>query len=174
MGRLLVVFLAAALSACAQTPITLDSVGTPRALGGAQRVVEVDHIWVASQPDRKALQLAQEAGVGAVINLRQENEMDWDEASAVIELGMDYHAVPVNGRAGRLEPADMRKIHAIVQAQRGKPVMVHCASGNRVGAWLSTYLMDIQGIELEPALAIGKAAGIRSEAVEGWIRDYRR
>lgn len=164
----------AGLSACAQQPITLESVGEARALGGAKRVVEVDNIWVASQPDLEALELARTAGVSTIINLRQDSEMDWDEAEAVADLGMTYHAVPVSGRAGRLVPEDMERIHAIVKAAGTKPIMVHCASGNRVGAWLATYLMDVQGATSADALAVGKAAGIRSEAVEDWVREYRR
>lgn len=162
------------LTACAQRPITLQSVGEPSALGGAERVVEVDNIWVASQPDLEALRLARAAGVGVVVNLRQESEMDWDEEEAVADLGMTYHSVPVSGRAGRLDPQAMERIHAIVRAEGARPVMVHCASGNRVGAWLATYLMDVQGADPATALAVGKAAGIRSEAVENWVREYRR
>ncbi len=165
---------AAAFFGCAQQNITLDSVGEPQKLGGAERVVVVDHIWVASQPDTEALKLAKAEGVRTVINLRHPNEMDWNEARAVEALGMRYHNVPINGRGDELDPVAMAKIHRLVRAEGDRPVLVHCRSGNRVGGWLATYLMDEQGASRENALAVGKKAGIAGDVVAEWVEKYRR
>lgn len=91
-------------------------------------------LYLAGQPDLAALEAARDAGVVAVMNLRQPVEMTWDEAGAVEPLGLAYHHVPIGPFA------DVNAAHAeidrIVRGTDG-PVLVHCASGGRVRRWLA-------------------------------------
>lgn len=54
-----------------------------------------------------------------------------------------------------------------------KPLLVHCASGNRVGALYYAYLVAEKEMSRDDALEAAKANGLRSEAliepVDAWL-----
>ena len=144
MRMILVAGIAAALLACgpseSQAPDT--AVGAPAGTALEQpphrfaglEVERSGNLYLAGQPDRAALEAAREAGVVAVVNLRQAVEMTWDEASAVEQLGLAYYHVPVGGSNDR--SAAFAEVDRIVADLDG-PVLVHCASGGRVRLWLA-------------------------------------
>lgn len=96
-------------------------------------------LYLAGQPERAALEEARDAGVVAVVNLRTPPEMTWDEASAVEQLGLAYHHVPV-GRSGDRSAAYAEIDRIVVRADG--PVLVHCASGGRVRQWLEASALE--------------------------------
>lgn len=110
------------------------------------------------QPDEQILAKAGAAGYAAVIDLRTESEeRGFDEAAAVEALEMRYYRLPVAGaedvtfeNAGRLDE---------ILAGIDGPVLLHCASGNRVGA-LFALRASMAGASDEEALEVGKAAGL--------------
>jgi uncharacterized protein (TIGR01244 family) len=110
------------------------------------------------QPDEAVLLAAQQAGIVAVIDLRgEEEDRGLDEAVSVEALGMQYVSLPVDG------PADVTfdnaaKLDSLLSDIDG-PVLLHCASGNRVGA-LMALRASLHGADAEAALAAGKAAGL--------------
>jgi protein tyrosine phosphatase (PTP) superfamily phosphohydrolase (DUF442 family) len=52
------------------------------------------------------------------------------------------------------------KFDQLLKDSAKEDVLVHCASGNRVGAMLALRARWIEGKSAEEALAIGKAAGM--------------
>ena len=54
-----------------------------------------------------------------------------------------------------------------------RPVLAHCASGNRVGGLYYAYLMAKRGLPREDALEQARASGLRSDAlvtaVDQWL-----
>lgn len=126
----------------------------------AGNVRPVDGLSSAGMPDEAALRVFSDSGYVAVIDLRSENEIaSADEAPLVRELGMDYVSLPVTG------PADIsynkaRELDALLDRYNG-PVLIHCGSGNRVGALLALR-ESLRGADDDLALAVGRAGGLTS------------
>ena len=99
--------------------------------------------------------------VKLVINLRGEGEFEgFDEQQVVEGLGIKYVHIPVSGGAGiSLENAN--KLAAALAEQDGK-VVLHCASGNRVGALLAINAFQQGKLTEQEAIALGQKAGLSS------------
>lgn len=121
-------------------------------------VSPVNGVTSAGQPDAAALEVFADAGYATVIDLRGEaEERGFDEAALVEELGLHYVTLPIeNGDAISFENA--RKLDALLQEYPG-PVLVHCGSGNRVGALLALRA-SLDGADDDSALALGRAGGL--------------
>ena len=122
-------------------------------------VESVDGITSSGQPDLITLQIFANSGYAAVIDMRGPDEdrgMD-DEKSIVEGLGLDYVAFPVVGK----ENISFEKAKALddILAGYDKPVLIHCGSGNRVGAVLALR-ESLKGASDEEALEYGKRAGM--------------
>ena len=128
------------------------------------RVVElgtvepVDGITSSGQPGKESLQVFANAGYAAIIDLRgvQENR-GFDEPAAVQELGMEYIAFPIEGRDA-INFDNAGELDDLIRAQNG-PVLVHCGSGNRVGALLALRA-SLLGADETAALETGRAGGL--------------
>lgn len=102
-----------------------------------------------------------QAGIRHVIDLTPDAETpDFDEAAAVRAAGMGYDNLPLRG-AVDLTPENVAAFDRLLgSAQR--PVLVHCASGNRVGAMAALRAAWIDGHDVDAAIAIGRAWGLKS------------
>lgn len=110
------------------------------------------------QPDKDVLLLARDAGFVAIVDLRAVTEdRGYDEATAVVELGMTYVSLPVTG-ADDVTFENAAKLDRILSGIDG-PVLLHCSTGNRVGALIALRASQ-QGAAEEESLAAGKAAGL--------------
>ena len=100
-----------------------------------------------------------EAGIRRVIDLTPDAETpDFDEASAVRAAGLDYANLPLAG-PGDLTRDNVLAFDALMR-DATQPVLVHCASGNRVGAMAALRAAWIEGKSADDAAAIGKAWGL--------------
>ncbi len=121
-------------------------------------------LYAAGQPAAEQWSGIAASGVTTVINLRPESEQPGrDERSEVDAAGMRYVALPVAGA----DDISAANADALMQAlrQADGPVLVHCASGNRVGALLALGAARA-GMPVEEAIAYGRSAGLGSaEAV---------
>ncbi|MDR7133629.1 uncharacterized protein (TIGR01244 family) [Lysobacter niastensis] len=118
-----------------------------------------DRLLTGGQPDAAAWKHLAADGVTTVINLRPDDEMAGrDEAAEVVAAGLSYRQIPVAGAAGITTENATALWTALAQAP-GK-VLVHCASGNRVGALLALGAVEQGGMDSEQALQFGKAAGL--------------
>jgi len=110
------------------------------------------------QPDAETLAIAREAGFVAVIDLRGADEdRGIDEVAAVEALGMRYVSLPVHD-ADDVTFENAAELDRLLGEFDG-PVLLHCASGNRVGA-LVALRASAAGASDDEALAAGKAAGL--------------
>lgn len=128
------------------------------------RVVElgtvspVDGITAAGQPDKAALEVFADSGYATVIDMRGSDEdRGFDEAALVESLGMHYVAFPIASEDD-VSFNSARKLDELLQSSPG-PVLVHCASGNRVGALLALRA-SLQGADDAEALAFGREGGL--------------
>lgn len=153
----------------AAEPISPADVKGPMTWGTAQKVTQSGDLFFADQPDRAGLEQARDAGVRVVINMRAPSELDWDEAAAAAELGLDYFNVPISGAS--FDPASIARIDALVDAHQGQKILLHCSSSNRAGGWLATHLIA-GGMSSDEAIDVGRRAGITKQvivdSVETW------
>lgn len=121
-------------------------------------------ITSAGQPDEAALEAVAEEGYVAVIDLRSEAEdRGMNEKEVVEALGMQYISLPVAGADGvTFENAEA--LDAILAGIDG-PVLLHCASSNRVGGILALR-ERMNGASAEDSMELGLAAGMRSPALQ--------
>ena len=127
----------------------------------------IDGISAAGQPSEAALKVFAESGYVAVIDMRTDSEnRGFDEAGVVEELGMDYVSMPI-ASADDINFSNAAKLDQLIKSYEG-PVLVHCASSNRVGALLALADYESNG-DKDMALAKGKAAGMTG--LEGRVKE---
>lgn len=108
------------------------------------------------------------AGIKHVINLRTAEESEgFDEAQIAAGLGLDYHTVPIAG-AQSLTKENARRLDELLEQAGDEPTLIHCSSGNRVGALIAVREAWIKGQPTEAAIAEGKRWGLTS--LEGAVR----
>jgi uncharacterized protein (TIGR01244 family) len=120
-------------------------------------------VLTGGQPDTNQLAELAKLGYKTVINLRKPGERGEvaDEASVVKSHGMSYVSIPV-GHGEGLDRENAEVLGKILANRDARPVVIHCASGNRVGALLALEEAWVQGRPPEKALELGKAAGLTS------------
>lgn len=157
----------ACLSACAGAPpreTSLPLTATPSGVAVAQ---PRPMLYTSGQPAAGDWQALADAGVRAVINLRTSKEMQGrDERAEVEAAGMRYYELPIDGAAA-VNPENARALSRLLISRRGH-VLLHCASGNRVGGLLALAAAQ-DGMPVEDALALGRSAGMKS--TESQVRE---
>lgn len=114
---------------------------------------------VGGQPTKAALKEMASQGLKMVINLRTPSELDFDEEAVVKSLNMTYLMIPIPGAKG-LSDTSVDDLHEALDPK--VPTLVHCASGNRVGALFALRAQRHQGKGFEEALDIGREHGLKS------------
>ena len=101
-----------------------------------------------------------DAGIHHVIDLTPDAETpDFDEAAAVRAAGLRYSNLPLSGPPD-LTRENVRVFDALL-AEEDRPVLVHCASGNRVGAMAALRAAWVDGRPADEAIAIGREWGLK-------------
>ncbi|WP_265617063.1 protein tyrosine phosphatase family protein [Alteromonas aquimaris] len=116
------------------------------------------NVYSAGQPTKAQLKQAKESGVKHIVNLRPRSEQDWDEKAYVNSLGMRYHHIPVAGPED-INQENAAKLEMALAKNRGEPILVHCASGNRVGA-LVALNEGVEHQDIDAAITTGKQWGL--------------
>ena len=143
-----------ALSGCA----TGGAFKTPTLMNAAQ---PQPGIVTAGQLQPSDIAVLKSIGVREIIDLTQDAETpDFDEAAAVRVAGIHYENLPIHGSAG-LSEANVRAFDGLIR-RSPRPLVVHCASSNRVGAMAALRAAWLQGQSPEQAIATGKAWGLNS------------
>jgi uncharacterized protein (TIGR01244 family) len=123
------------------------------------QVQPVDGITAAGQPDVNALRIFADSGYVAIVDMRAADEdrgMD-DEKGIVEGFGLEYVAFPI-GSEDEISFDKARELDELIQSYDG-PVLVHCASSNRVGALLALR-HSLNGASDEEALQHGRDGGL--------------
>jgi protein tyrosine phosphatase (PTP) superfamily phosphohydrolase (DUF442 family) len=130
-------------TALAEKPATTDS-----AIDGLRNGQWVsEQVAVGGAPSALVLTTLAESGLGVVINLQTAREITFDEQAVVEGLG-------------DLTEALLKTIHNALPPEGQKKVLVHCASGNRVGAAFALVAHRFEGATASEALAVGKQHGL--------------
>ncbi len=121
----------------------------------------------SGQPSEENLRTLAEQGYVAIVDLRGAGEnRGYDEASAAAAAGLQYSPLPISD-AGAVNLDNARKLGELLDQYDG-PVVVHCGSGNRVGALVALLEAD-RGASKEEALEAGRAAGLTR--LEGLVEE---
>ena len=138
------------------------SAGVPEAVDPGKipqyRVIRPD-LAVGGQPSPEAMVQLEEMGFRTVINLRTRREGALEEEQILRALGLDYVWVPVS--SATLSLADIEAVERVLSDPERAPVLLHCASSDRVGAvWGAIQVRA--GRTLEEAEAAARNAGLRN------------
>ncbi|OIO04314.1 MAG: hypothetical protein AUJ52_15540 [Elusimicrobia bacterium CG1_02_63_36] len=163
MKRFLMAFLFLPLASCAGPRAPKGVVfpaGTAVQFGLPSGAVPSDDLITGGEPNGFTIVGAAKAGVRSVVNLQTERESphpglvrQWAKKS-----GLEFFHLPIDGTAGvTRENAD--RLDAVLR-RAPRPVLVHCASSNRVGALLALRAFYVDGLSAEEAVAYGKRAGL--------------
>jgi uncharacterized protein (TIGR01244 family) len=149
--------LLAAASAAAQAPETVDASLIPN------YVLVKPGLAAAGRPTDDGLKQLKAQGFRTVVDLRTPTEEGLAEEKASLERdGIRYVHVPVT--AATFSAADVDAVQAVLGDAAAAPVLLHCASANRVGAvW--AVIQARAGRPIDEAIAEGKRVGLRSASM---------
>lgn len=162
MRSMMLIGAAVVLAACAadDTPYNGPAVYLDVAeISGGAEPRPIEGLTAAGQPDAAAFEAFAAAGYVAVVDMRATDEdrgLD-DEQSLVEGLGMEYVAFPI-ASAEEISFESAARLDALLESYDG-PVLVHCASSNRVGALLALR-ESLRGADDAFALEYGRRAGM--------------
>ncbi len=102
-------------------------------------------VGTAGQPRRDQFKLIADAGFATVINLALPDHPDSidDEARLVTALGMNYLHLPVPYDAPNA--SHLGQFCALLNAQQGRQLFIHCIMNYRVSAFMYHYLKSFMG-----------------------------
>jgi uncharacterized protein (TIGR01244 family) len=124
-------------------------------------------IATAGKPSAEALSRLKAQGFKTVIDLRTEAEGTAAEKQAVEAQGLRYVSVPIS--VPTFSAADVDAVAKVLGDAEARPILLHCASANRVGAvW--GVLQVRQGRTVEEAEAAARAIGLTSPTLTDAMR----
>jgi protein tyrosine phosphatase (PTP) superfamily phosphohydrolase (DUF442 family) len=125
-----------------------------------------------AQPSGSAYSKLAANGFHSVLNLRTAEEgADLEmERKLVTGAGMRYFSIPVISTAPRPEQAD--QFIRIVKDTPNHPMLIHCASANRVGAFMMIYRTVEHGWPEEKAYEEAVKIGLSSDGLKKFAHDY--
>lgn len=97
-------------------------------------------------------------GFATILDLRGPQEGTTAEKAAAVAAGLRYLNIPFTDAVPSL--AQVAEFGRIVENGAHYPLMIHCASANRVGAMWMLYRLK-SGVPLATAIAEGRAIGMQ-------------
>lgn len=109
--------------------------------------------------DEEKVAALAKAGVELVVNLQPDDELSFDESAAVERAGMHYEHLAISGAAD-LKQLKILAFDNILRQHHGKKIVVHCGSGNRVGAAIALRAGWLRGRKMDTAMERGRSHGL--------------
>lgn len=119
-----------------------------------------DNTVVTGALNKQKIATIAAAGIEHVINLQPEDELDFDEKAEVEAQGMTYSHLPIAG-AKDLKQLNLLEFDKILREQHGRRVLMHCKTGNRVGACVALRQGWLRGRKLDTAMKRGREHGLQ-------------
>src|SRR6185369_11655050 len=131
-----------------------------------------DQFATGGQPNDAAYSKAATSGFRSVLSLRTGSEgVDLFRERAVVEQNkLRYFNIPVVSSAPRPEQAD--EFIRLVKDPANHPMLINCASANRVGAFMMIYRVLEQGWSEDKALDEAIKIGTTAENLKKFAHDY--
>ena len=128
-------------------------------------------VVTGGQPTSEDLERFRAAGGAIVLDLRDAMEpRPMDEPAVATRLGLEYVNATVS--SGSLTDQTIERVLGVLRNAGGRTVLVHCASGSRVGGALLPYLMLDLGLNEEDAVGQAMRIGLRSAELLEWGVEY--
>ncbi|HIG42859.1 MAG TPA: hypothetical protein EYQ14_20275 [Gammaproteobacteria bacterium] len=110
-------------------------------------------------------------GFKTVLDLRTEAEGVREEAKIAEQAGLVYHNIPI----GKEWPTDnvFRRFKELVENPDNLPILIHCASANRVGMVWAEYEIR-NGKDFDAAIVEGRTIGMREARETQLIKSHSR
>lgn len=141
--------------------------------GLANAACPLPDVLTGGQPQEEHFEALARRGFRTVLDLRAPGEArPFDEPEVVRRHGLEYVNIPVTPES--LTDQTFDQFRALMRDRTRRPVVVHCASGNRVAVLLIPYLVLDEGKEMEEALATALQVGLRSQEMAERAMDYVR
>ena len=141
--------------------------GVPNANPASPTVV------TGGQPSAAHFRALKDAGVEVVLDIRDPMEpRGFDEPALMDELGFEYKVITVSD--AHLTDETLASITDVMRQGEGRPTLVHCASGNRVGGALIPWLILNQGMTEDEATMAAMRMGLRGAHLLEWGLEYAR
>jgi uncharacterized protein (TIGR01244 family) len=137
------------------------------------RILCVDErVATGGQPTDAAFAKLAANGYRAVLNLRTASEgIDLKhEQEAIEKAGMRYVSIPVVSSAPKPEQVD--EFIKSVKDKDNQPMLIHCGSANRVGAFWMIYRVVEQGWAEDKALEEATKIGLTSPGLKTFAHEY--
>ncbi len=144
----------------------------PYQCGTIERLHTLGGVFLASQPKSEDFEKAKDGGVKTVVDLRKRDEdRKFDEEKTLKDLGIEYINVPFGGPA-ELTDEVFDSVRKLLNDSSKRPLLLHCASANRVGAvWLAHRVLD-GGLDYDAAAAEARTVGLKAPPLEDKAKDY--
>lgn len=123
--------------------------------------------WLATAGSlgKKDMNMLKLVGFKTIIDLRTASEGTKEEKDIFHDLGLRYENIEVANEI----TAQQLKTFTDILDKADKPILVHCATSNRVGGMLALYHIQ-NGMDVDTAMELGRAANM-TESYEQVIRD---
>lgn len=142
-------------------------------LGTIRNVHAFGKNLLCGQPSAEDIAAAKKRGIKVVVTLRTKGEIDWDEAGTVKGLGLEFHDFGFRAPDSLTDRILDGSLKVLAEAKT-KPVLMHCASANRVGAvWLAHRVLN-DGLSVNAAKKEAATVGLRTPGYEARVLDYIR
>jgi protein tyrosine phosphatase (PTP) superfamily phosphohydrolase (DUF442 family) len=139
---------------------------------GINNAFQVENFYFGGQPNQEGFQFFLDQGVKTIYNLRGIGEDDFSEQEAFFkEKGIEYKHIPFLGENG-FNPDCLQDLSELKQGASEAKVLIHCASGNRIGAWYIIYLVQVKGLDLDTAFEEGIKAGLTNPGLGQAVRQF--
>ena len=131
-----------------------------------------ENFATGAQPTGDAYAKAAANGFRSVLSLRTGDEgIDLGRERAKVEAAkMRYFNIPVISAAPRPEQAD--EFLRLTRDRANHPMLINCASANRVGAFMMILRVVDQGWNEDKALEEATRIGLSSEGLKRFAKDY--
>ena len=131
-----------------------------------------ERVATGGQPTDAAFAKLAANGYRAVLNLRTASEgIDLKhEQEAVEKTGMKYISIPVVSSAPKAEQVEV--FIKAVNDKANHPMLIHCGSANRVGAFLMIHRVVEQGWPEDKALEEATKVGLTSPGLKKFAHEY--
>jgi uncharacterized protein (TIGR01244 family) len=130
-----------------------------------------EQFCTGGQPSMENLQEMKEQGVRSVVNLRQASEYNFEEeASIAKQLELRYFHIPVD--KNNLKDEQVDEFLKVTSDAKNRPIFIHCASANRVGAFWMIRRALVDNWNVEDAETEGRKMGMQDEKLREFALDY--
>jgi uncharacterized protein (TIGR01244 family) len=120
-----------------------------------------ENLYSAGQPSLAEFKALSAMGFQRIIDLRPPTEdHGFDEVKQAAVEHLEYYSLPIGGEKD-LTVANVRLFDQWLSVPQSPMTLIHCGSGNRVGALFALREAWCRGKTEEASLSVGRLAGLK-------------